>query len=122
IPERTVQDEPRSFAALSAGRLPKVSFIKPIGSRNEHPGYAGLLTGQQHVASLVHAIQNSPEWAHTLIIVTYDENGGFWDHVSPPNTYEEGGPRDRLPPGVISPFLEHGFVHHEAHHTLSILY
>ncbi|HME99788.1 MAG TPA: acid phosphatase [Terriglobia bacterium] len=120
-PDAHLQDEDRFFADLAAGQLPAVSFIKPIGAANEHPGYAGLLQGMQHVASIVHAIQNSREWAHTLIIVTYDENGGFWDHVAPPTTNGVWGPGNRIPAVIISPFAKQKFVDHEEHNTLSIL-
>jgi len=61
-----------------------VSFVKPVGENNEHPGYSALLAGQQHVAALVSLLQQSPYWHDTLIIVTYDEHGGRWDHVAPP--------------------------------------
>src|SRR5262249_19049261 len=83
-PNAHLQDEDQFFAGLAAGNLPAVSFIKPVGANNENPGYARLIKGQQHVASVVHAIQNSAEWDRTLTIVTYDENGGFWDHVAAP--------------------------------------
>ena len=58
-PNAHLQDETQFFADLTGGTLPAVSFIKPIGANNEHPGYANLLRGQQHVADIVHAIQNS---------------------------------------------------------------
>src|SRR5262249_14300827 len=119
--EAHLQDETQFFADLSAGSLPTVSFIKPIGSRNEHPGYSGLLSGQQHVAGIVHAIQNSPEWEHTLIVLTYDENGGFWDHVAPPSTHGVWGVGNRVPAVIISPFAKRGVVDHTELNTLSIL-
>src|SRR5262245_44170200 len=120
-PNAHLQDEDQFFADLAAGHLPAVSFVKPIGANNEHPGYSGLLKGQQHVASIVHAIQNSPEWAHTLIIATYDENGGFWDHVAPPTNNGVWGEGNRIPAVIISPFAKRGFVDHVEHNTLSIL-
>jgi phospholipase C len=116
-----LQDETNFFNDLSNGNLPAVSFIKPLGPDNEHPGYANLLQGQQHVADIVHAIQNSPDWASTAIIVTYDENGGRWDHVSAPDTYGIWGTGTRVPTIVISPYAKHGFVDHIQHDTLSIL-
>src|SRR5262249_39606495 len=91
------------------------------GADNEHPGYASELRGQQHVADLVHAIQNSPDWAHTAIIVTYDENGGRWDHVSPPNANGAWGDGNRIPALVISPYAKKGFVDHTQYDTLSIM-
>jgi phospholipase C len=116
-----LQDETNFFSDLSNGDLPAVSFIKPIGENNEHPGYADVLQGQQHVADIVHAIQNSPDWAHTAIIITYDENGGRWDHVSPPDANGIWGDGTRVPAIVISPFARQGYVDHEQHDTLSIL-
>src|SRR5262249_15124232 len=79
-----LKDETNFFADLKSNNLPAVSFIKPLGPDNEHPGYTSLLRGQQHVASLVSAIQASPYWKDTAIIITYDEHGGAWDHVAPP--------------------------------------
>src|SRR5262249_3640117 len=55
-PDAHLQDETQFFADLASGKLPAVSFIKPIGAENEHPGYANLLRGQQHVADIVHAV------------------------------------------------------------------
>src|SRR5262249_6824526 len=106
---------------LANGDLPQVSFIKPLGPDNEHPGYTNLVRGQQHVADIVHAIQNSPDWAHTAIIITYDENGGRYDHVKPPNNNGPWGDGTRVPGIVISPFAKQGFVDHTEHDTLSIL-
>jgi phospholipase C len=116
-----LQDEQNFFNDLANGDLPQVSFVKPLGPDNEHPGYANLLQGQQHVADIVHAVQNSPDWEHTAIIVTYDENGGRWDHVSPPNNNGPWGDGVRVPAIVISPFAKQGFVDHTEHDTLSIL-
>ena len=116
-----LQDETNFFADLATGNLPAVSFIKPVGENNEHPGYADLLRGQQHVADIVHAIQNSPDWAHTAVIVTYDENGGRWDHVSPPDANGLWGDGNRVPAIVISPYARQGYVDHTQHDTLSIL-
>jgi phospholipase C len=119
-PNAHLQDETQFFTDVSNGNLPAVSFIKPLGPNNEHPGYTDLVTGQQHVADIVHAVQNSPEWANTAIVITYDENGGRWDHVSPPNR-DQWGDGTRVPAIVISPFAKQGFVDHQQHDTLSIL-
>ncbi len=63
------------FAALRTGNVPAVAFVKPIGAHNEHPGYADLLRGQQYVATLVKAVQDSAVWKNSVIIITYDEGG-----------------------------------------------
>jgi phospholipase C len=115
-----LQDETNFLGDLHNNALPAVSFIKPIGENNEHPGYASLMAGQQHVASLVQAIQASPYWKNTAIIITYDENGGRWDHVAPP-AIDRWGPGSRVPLMVISPWAKHGFVDHTPYETVSIL-
>ena len=115
-----LQDEKNFFADLQNGGLPAVSFIKPLGPDNEHPGYTSLTRGQQHVADIVQAVQNSPFWKNTVIIVTYDEHGGRWDHVSPP-IIDRWGPGVRVPAIIISPFAKRGFVDHAQNETLSIL-
>ena len=115
-----LQDETNFLADLHNNALPAVSFIKPIGENNEHPGYSSLLAGQQHVASLVQAVQSSPYWKNTAIIITYDEHGGRWDHVAPP-VIDRWGPGSRVPLIVISPWAKHGFVDHTQYETVSIL-
>ena len=97
-----------------------MSFIKPLGPDNEHPGYATLINGQQHVADLVSAVQSSQFWNDTAIIITYDEHGGRWDHVAPP-VVDRWGPGSRVPTIVISPFAKKGFVDHTAYDTTAIL-
>ena len=119
-PDAHLQDEKRFFVDLAANHLPAVSFIKFYGADDEHPGYASVLRGQQHVADVVHAVQNSAAWSHTAIIVTYDENGGRWDHVAPPRR-DAWGPGTRVPAIVISPFSKQGGVCHTSYDTLSIL-
>ena len=116
-----LQDETNFLADVKSGALPAVSFIKPLGNDNEHPGYSSLLAGQQHVASLVAAIQNSSAWPSTAIIITYDENGGRWDHMPPPGPFDRWGPGSRVPAVIVSPWARHGFVDHTQYETDSIL-
>ena len=94
--------------------------MKPVGDENEHPGYTDLDQGEQHTAALIEAVRNSPDWKRTAVIVTYDENGGFWDHVSPP-VVDRWGPGTRIPTLVISPRARRHFVDHESYDTTSIL-
>ena len=115
-----LRDETEFFAAAAAGTLPDVAFIKPLGPDNEHPGYADLLTGEQHVLDLINAVQNGPDWKSTAIIITYDEHGGFWDHVAPP-VVDRWGPGLRVPALVISPFARRHFIDHNLYDTTSIL-
>jgi phospholipase C len=106
--------------AIDAGVLPQVTFYKPQGNLNQHSGYADVLSGDAHVADLVAHLQKSPQWAHMLVIVTYDENGGIWDHVPPPKG-DRWGPGSRIPAIIISPFAKKGFVDHTQYDTTSIL-
>jgi acid phosphatase len=101
--------------------LPAVSFIKPLGPDNEHPGYANLARGQQHVADLVQAIQKSSFGKDTLIVITYDENGGRWDHVPPPVMADGWGLGTRVPAIIVSPFTAGGRIDGNQYETVSIL-
>jgi len=105
---------------IAAGRLPSVAFYKPQGILNQHPGYANVMAGDDHIAALVKKIQKGPQWRKTLIIVTYDENGGFWDHVTSPSG-DRWGPGTRIPTILISPWVQKGFVDHTPYDTSSIL-
>ncbi|HSN21256.1 MAG TPA: alkaline phosphatase family protein [Usitatibacter sp.] len=113
-------DEADFRKAVAEGSLRAVSFVKPIGPLNEHPGYADVISGQEHIASLVKAIMASPQWKSTAIIVTYDENGGRWDHVAPPKG-DRWGPGSRVPAVIISPYAKRGYVDHTVYDTTSIL-
>jgi phospholipase C len=115
-----LKDEQDFLAALATGQLPAVAFVKPLGINNEHPGYTDLITGENHVETLLDAIRNSPHWNHTAVIITYDENGGFWDHVAP-SVVDRWGPGSRVPTLVVSPFARKGFVDHRRYDTTSIL-
>jgi len=117
---RHLKDYEDLLADLDAGTLPQVVFYKPQGSLNEHPGYTTVLPGDQQIADVVARIKANPVWESTAIIVTYDENGGFWDHVPPPPG-DRWGPGARVPAIIISPFARHGFVDHTPYDTTSIL-
>jgi acid phosphatase len=96
--------------------LPAVSFIKPVGLENEHPGYTSETRGSDHLVDLLQTIDNSRCAKDTMVIVTYDEFGGQWDHVSPPGQGGTPGPHDlwgpgtRIPALIVSPFLRGNFV------------
>lgn len=116
-----LQDENNFFNDVISNTLPAVCFIKPLGPDNEHPGYASLQQGQLHVSNIVAAVQANPAlWAHTAIIVTYDEHGGRWDHVTPP-VRDIWGPGSRVPGIIISPFVKTHNVDHTQYETLSFL-
>jgi acid phosphatase len=116
-----LQDETQFLADLQHNQLPRVSFIKFAGIDNEHPGYTDVVRGQQHVADIVNAVRHSNIWNTCAIIVTYDENGGRWDHIAPPVRSDGWGTGVRVPAIVISPLAREGFVDHREYETVSIL-
>jgi acid phosphatase len=121
------------FEALAADSkkhcaLKPVSIIKPIGAENEHPGYASVSSGSTHLVELLSAIKNSRCAKDTMVVVTYDEFGGQWDHVTPPGqggapgVHDNMGPSTRIPALVIAPRLRDDFVvDHTQYDTTSIL-
>jgi len=115
-----LQDESDFFAAAKAGALPTVSFVKPYGAENEHPGYASESQGSDHLIELLRAVVDGPQAGNTLVVVTYDEFGGQWDHVAPPHV-DAWGPGTRIPALVISRSLRHSGVDHTTYDTTSIL-
>jgi phospholipase C len=120
-PNAHLQDEQNFFADVISAQLPPVTFIKPLGPNNEHPGYADVVTGQKHVAELVDAVRKSRIWEDCVIIITYDENGGHWDHVVPPVREDGWGVGVRVPTIIISPFVRKGCIDHAEYETVSIL-
>ena len=110
----------RFLADAATGTLPAVTFYKPQGNLNQHPGYANLSDGDAHIASVVAQLQRSPQWPHMLVVITYDENGGFYDHAAVP-TGDRWGPGTRIPALIVSPFAKRGFVDKTPYDTGSIL-
>jgi len=109
---------------LERGMLPQVSFYKPSGRVNEHPSYTDLASGDEHMHDLLTRLRNSTQWARMAVIVTYDENGGFWDHVPPPSGpgwSDRWGPGTRVPTLIISPHAKRGFVDKTPYDTTSII-
>ena len=104
-----LQDETDFMASLQNGTLPAVSYIKPIGEDDEHSGYAAVDSSEQNAVKWIQAVQNSPYWKDTAIFITYDDFGGFYDHVPPPMV-DRWGYGGRVPMLVISPYAKKGFV------------
>jgi acid phosphatase len=145
-PGRSHLRDEQEFISLASSssdqcKLDSVSFVKPIGLENEHPGYTSEIRGSDHLVSLLEAIDDSACAKDTMVIVTYDEFGGQWDHVSPPGqgqppcqfqlwqpggvtpcSHDQWGPGTRIPTLVVSPFLRGNFVvDHTQYDTTSIL-
>jgi acid phosphatase len=127
-----LRDEQEFINAVSSStsqcNLNSVSFVKPIGLENEHPGYTSESRGSDHLVGLLQSIQGSACAKDTMVIVTYDEFGGQWDHVPPPGQGGTAGPHDQWGPGtripalVVSPFLRgNEVIDHTQYDTTSIL-
>jgi phospholipase C len=94
------------FSAAQAGTLPSVVFVDAAtslsglaGENDEHPG-SDLRTGQHFVAQVIDAVRSGPNWSDSIIFITYDDPGGFYDHVSPPTAHQGGLPNpDGISPG-----------------------
>jgi phospholipase C len=121
---RHLKDGEELLRDIDAGTLPPVAFYKPVGHLTEHPAYTDLVSGDAHIADLLERLRNSPQWQGLVVVVTYDENGGFWDHAAPPQGPGRGdrfGPGSRIPAVIVSPFARRGFVDKTAYDTASIL-
>jgi phospholipase C len=105
---------------IQQGQLADVVWVMPNGKQSDHP-LTNDGTGPSWVASVVNAIGESDYWADTAIFVTWDDWGGFYDHVPPPiySSYENGF---RVPLIVISPFAKQGYVSHRMHDFGSLLH
>src|SRR5215469_4080378 len=108
---RNIQDLHSYFAAAKAGNLPSLSWITPSGSDSEHPP-ASVHQGQAYVTALVNAAMKSPDWNSTAIFLSWDDWGGFYDHVVPPRV-DQNGYGLRVPALVISPYPRRGYVDHQ---------
>jgi phospholipase C len=112
-----LEDEQDFFNAAAAGKLPPVAFVKPL--YDEHSNYTTESDSQIHTVDLINAVMNGPNGSDSVIVITYDENGGFFDHVPPPAT-DKWGPGTRVPGIVISPFAKGG-VDSTVYDTTAIL-
>jgi acid phosphatase len=108
------------LADAQAGKLPAVTFYKPQGNLNMHAGYADVASGDRHIDRVIKVLRNSPQWNNMVIVITVDENGGWWDHVAPPKG-DRFGPGTRVPALIVSPFARKGTVDHTVYDTASIL-
>jgi phospholipase C len=99
------------YHAAKAGALPSVSWITPSGPDSEHPP-ASVHQGQAYVTSLINAAMEGPDWDSTAIFLSWDDWGGFYDHVTPP-AVDENGYGLRVPGLVISPYARHGYIDHQ---------
>jgi phospholipase C len=112
-PETTV------LADIKNGQLAQVTWIVPASNNSDHPGTPGQ--GPDWVASIVNAIGRSQFWNSTAIFISWDDWGGLYDHVPPPQV-DKLGLGFRVPLIVVSPYAKHGYISHETHEMGSILH
>jgi phospholipase C len=94
-----------------AGTLPSVSWITPSGQNSEHPPSL-VSTGQEWTTSLVNAAMQGPDWSSTAVFLSWDDWGGFYDHVPPP-VVDQNGFGLRVPGIVLSPYAKTGVIDHQ---------
>ena len=107
------------FNDLKNNTLPQVSWVIPSSPISEHPP-ANITRGMNWVTDVVDSIMKSPSWNSTAIVVTWDDYGGFYDHVSPP-PLDKYGLGFRMPAIIISPYAKPGFVDHGTYRFDSML-
>jgi phospholipase C len=99
------------YTAAAQGTLPAVSWIAPTQANSDHPP-ANIATGQAYVTNLINTIMRGPDWDSTAIFLTWDDWGGFYDHVVPPMV-DQNGYGLRVPALVISPYARQGYIDHQ---------
>jgi phospholipase C len=107
---RNVRGHAEYFQAAAEGVLPAVSWVMPYSGVGEHPG-AGepVWKGQRHVTKIINAAMKGPDWERTAIFLTWDDWGGFYDHVEPPRV-DRNGYGIRVPGIMISPWAKAGTI------------
>jgi len=108
---RNIQTVSHFFEAARDGALPAVSWVVPNGKVSEHPP-ALISAGQAYVTSLINAVMQGPNWNGTAIFLSWDDWGGFYDHVAP-SKVDENGYGLRVPGLVISPYARRGYIDHQ---------
>jgi phospholipase C len=125
FPQGTLKPIHDFYNDAEKGTLAQVTFIDPgFGSNDDHPPHHPIL-GQQFIGSIYAALANSPLWKNTLCVVTYDENGGFYDHVAPPEVAdarpEFGQAGFRVPTMMFGPYVKRGHVSSVVYNHASVV-
>jgi phospholipase C len=110
--DNVISPQNRVLTDIQHGELAQVTWIVPDWAHSDHPGSGN--EGPSWVASIINAIGNSPYWNSTAIFITWDDWGGWYDHVDPPKV-DAMGPGFRVPLLVVSPYAKHGYITHHVH-------
>jgi phospholipase C len=117
---RNVVDDAEILRDLEDDRLPAVSWLIPDREFSEHPAASGMCQGENWTVDVVNALMRSPAWSRSVLVITWDDFGGFYDHVPPPHLDLYGlGPR--VPAIVISPWVRSGLIYSETLEFSSVL-
>lgn len=126
--DKHIDDISRLSQDLAGGTLPSFAFVKFRTSENDHPGFSYITDGESNVASVINSVLGSPAYAsNTLVLVTWDEGGGFYDHVPPPASVETTPAALSVPYGTrvpllaIGPFAKTNYISHRQMEHSSIL-
>jgi phospholipase C len=117
--KRLHNSEQDYFNDVKAGALPQVTFIISAAFYSEHPPL-NIILGEKKMASVINALIQSPLWTSSAFFLTWDEGGGFFDHVPPPRL-DAYGPGMRVPALVISPWAKRGYISRHLYEHNSIL-
>ena len=115
-----IQDGSVFYTQLAAGTLPAISFVQPAPAHDMHPGSGPVSRSVDWLDGFVQKVQNSPEWPSVALVIIWDESGGWWDHVPPPQV-DSQGLGARVPMLVVSPFAKKNYISHAPMDHTSIL-
>ena len=119
-PKNVISPQTQVLTDVANGELATVTWVVPDYAHSDHAGIYGSNQGPDWVGSVVNAIGSSPFWDSTAIFISWDDWGGWYDHV-PPQTIDKMGPGFRVPLIVVSPYAKHGYVSHQVYETASLL-
>jgi phospholipase C len=115
-----LKDEKDLWQALRDGTLPAVAWYKPLDVDSDNAGEGSMLVAEQRIVRMIEAVKASKVWPRTAIVISWDDYGGFFDHVPPP-VIDRWGPSNRVPTIIVSPWAKRSHVDSTQYETVSIL-
>lgn len=115
-----LKDEKDLWKALHDGTLPSVAWFKPLDIYTDNAGEGSMLVAEKRIVKLIEAVKASKLWPRTAIVISWDDYGGFFDHVAPP-VIDRWGPSNRVPTLIISPWAKRSYIDSTQYETVSLL-